>query len=317
MDEELIRRNYMFKRFVTFTPVTGIYKKMIQPYKKWNELADMSRPIELDGEYYRILRITGLINRLGTRKMVMCHEDGQLIKDENLSRECVNVFLYLDVFQENSGTIIINSKADTDIKLNEFIVEFKKMYENVAPKLTEEEREAMRHHLYYYEEVRRFMKIVARATSRLRPYIQPIKKNKIEVYSASLINKLEKDLAQWDTNRGYVEALMIENGLKARDTVRKILKNKNYQPYFPNRKIIKKMISEMNEAHRASNGLIQDGKGRWEREVKWTNPNKGRFTIEKYLNDLWNQNNSEVIKKANANEFITAYWLFSPTCIYA
>src|SRR5690625_1701129 len=74
------------------------------------------------------------------------------------------------------------------------------MYENVAPKLTEEEREAMRHHLYYYEEVRRFMKIVARATSRLRPYIQPIKKNKIEVYSASLINKLEKDLAQWDTS---------------------------------------------------------------------------------------------------------------------
>src|SRR5690625_7060085 len=68
----------------------------------------------------------------------------------------------------------------------------------------------------------------------------------------------------------------------------------------------------MNEADRASNGLIQDGKGRWEREVKWVNPNKGRFTIEKYLNDLWNQNNSEVIKKANANEFITAYWLFSP-----
>lgn len=143
------------------------------------------------------------------------------------------------------------------------------MYENVAPKLTEEEREAMRHHLYYYEEVRRFMKIVARATSRLRPYIQLIKKNK------------------------------------------------KYQPYFPNRKIIKKMISEMNEADRASNSLIQDGKGRWEREVKWVNPNKGRFTIEKYLNDLWNQNNSEVIKKANANEFITAYWLFSPTRIYA
>src|SRR5690625_130680 len=125
MDEELIRRNYMFKRFVTFKPVKGIYKKVIHPYKKWNELADMSGPIELHGEYYRILRITGLINRLGTRKMVLCHADAQLVKDENLCRQCVYVFLYLDVFQENSGTIIINSKADTDIKLNEFIVELK------------------------------------------------------------------------------------------------------------------------------------------------------------------------------------------------
>src|SRR5690625_7387461 len=116
MDEELIRRNYMFKRFVTFTPVTGIYKKVIQPYKEWNELADMSRPIELEGEYYRILRITGLINRLGTRKMVMWHEDGQLIKDENISRECVNGFVYLDVFKENMGTHSINSKSDKDIK---------------------------------------------------------------------------------------------------------------------------------------------------------------------------------------------------------
>jgi len=60
----------MFKRFITYTPVTGIYEKAIQPYKKWSELADMSLPIELDGEYYRILRITGLLNKLGTRKMV-------------------------------------------------------------------------------------------------------------------------------------------------------------------------------------------------------------------------------------------------------
>src|SRR5690625_7922347 len=111
MDEELIRRNYMFKRFVTFTPVTGIYKKMIQPYKKWNVLADMSRPIELDGEYYRILRITGLINRLGTRNMVMCQEDGQLIKDDNLSRECVNVLLFLAVYQANRAYIIIKRKV--------------------------------------------------------------------------------------------------------------------------------------------------------------------------------------------------------------
>ena len=307
----------MFKRFITFTPVTGIYEKAIQPYKKWSELADMSPPIEVDGEYYRILRITGLMNKLGTRKMVMCYEDGQLVKDEELSRECVNVFLYLDVFQTNSRNIIASSKDDTDTKLGEFIAEFKKMFENVAPRLTEEEQEAMRRHLYYYEETMRFMKIVAREASQLRPYIQPIKKNNIDVYSASLINKLEKHLTQWEVNKRYVEALMIENGLKARNTVRKILKNKNYQFYFPNQQIIKEIISEMNEADRASNRLIQDGKGRWKREVKWVNSNKGLFTLEKYLNELWNQNNVEIIKEANANEFITAYWLFSPTRVYS
>jgi len=70
------------KRFITFKPVTGVYEKAIQPYKKWYELADMSPLIEVDGEYYRILRLTGLVNKINTRKMVICHEDGQLIRDK-------------------------------------------------------------------------------------------------------------------------------------------------------------------------------------------------------------------------------------------
>jgi len=82
----------MSKRFITFKPVTGVYEKAIQPYKKWYELADMSPLIEVDGEYYRILRLTGLVNKINTRKMVICHEDGQLIRDKEVSCECAKIF---------------------------------------------------------------------------------------------------------------------------------------------------------------------------------------------------------------------------------
>jgi len=96
--------------------------------------------------------------------------------------------------------MIASSKDDTDTKLDKFIVEFKKMLENVTSKLSEKELEAMKFHLYYYEETKRLMKIVAREASQLRPYIKSIKNNKIDVFSDSLIKKLEKHITQWETN---------------------------------------------------------------------------------------------------------------------
>jgi|SRR5699024_3527165 len=118
-------------------------------------------------------------------------------------------------------------------------------------------------------------------------------------------------------NKRYVEALMIEDGLKARKIVRRILKNRAYQCYFPNQRIIKRMISELNEADRVVNRLIEDGKRVWKREVKWVNPNKGTFTLDKYLNDLWKRYIIDVYMEINESEFITAYWLFSSTRIYS
>jgi len=307
----------MSKRFITFKPVTGVYEKAIQPYKKWYELADMSPLIEVDGEYYRILRLTGLINKINTRKMVICHEDGQLIKDKEVSCECAKIFFYLDAFQMNSEGMVASSKEDTAKKLQEFIMEFRKMLNNVSPKLTEQERVAMRFHLYYYEETKRYAELVAKDANRLSTYIEPIKKNQIKAFSSQLIHELGQHLAHWELNKSYIEALIIENGKKSRNIVRKILRNADYQSCFPNQRIKKEMLDEMLQSEMAVTRFLHDGKIGWEREKKWLNPNKGEFNIETYLEESWNRNSSEVFMKVSINEFIKGYWLFSPTRIHS
>jgi len=67
----------------------------------------------------------------------------------------------------NSEGMVASSKEDTATKLQEFIMEFRKMLNNVSPKLTEQKRVAMRSHLYYYEETKRYAELVAKDANRL------------------------------------------------------------------------------------------------------------------------------------------------------
>jgi hypothetical protein len=303
--------------FITFRPATGIFQKAIQPYKKWYEKSDMSPPIEVEGNLYRILRTTGLVNKVDTRKVVVCNQDGHLIDDEELTRTCFKIQVYLNHFQINTQGIIASSKEDTVTKLDEFIKELKLILENAASHLTDKELEAMRFHLYYYEETRHYAKVVAKEASQLLDYTQALKENRIEMFSVSFINRLEKNITGWEINKRYIEALMIEDGLKARKTVRKVLRNTEYQYYFPNRHIAERMVDETYEAEKAVNRFIHDGKKGWKRETEWLNPDKGEFNLERYLNDLWHRNIVEVFRKVNINEAINNHWVFSPRCIYS
>lgn len=304
------------RHFITFRPTTGIFDKAIQPYRKWYEKSDMSPPLEVDGKYYRILRTTGMFDKVSTRKAVIADEGGRLIKDEELTRECSKIFVYLTPFQVNSQGIIASSKEDTDVRLDKFIVEFKKILENIASHLTEKELEAMKFHLYYYEETKRLVNKTTKEAHQLLPYAQKLKENRIEVFSSSIINKLEHHIAQWETNKRYVEALMIEDGLKARNIVRKILRNTEYQPYFPNKQITEKMVEETYEAEKAVKRFIYDGKQSWKYESKWLSIDREEFTVEKLLYNLRYQNVVELYKKLTAIEILQNHWIFSPKCLY-
>jgi len=62
--------------------------------------------------------------------------------------------------------MILSNKDVTPTKLGEFIVEFKMMRENVAPKLSREQLKAMELQLYYYTETKRYMEIVAEVSKK-------------------------------------------------------------------------------------------------------------------------------------------------------
>src|SRR5690625_6514569 len=86
----------MSDTIITFRTTTGVYAKAIKPYKKWYHSSDMSKKIEIDGRYYRVVRTTGLINKLRLKKMVVCDENGQIVEDEEVTRQCFKWMMYLD-----------------------------------------------------------------------------------------------------------------------------------------------------------------------------------------------------------------------------
>lgn len=301
----------MSERFITFMPVTGIFEQAIKPYKKWYELADMSPWIEVDGEHYRILRTTGRFNKFATRKGVICDERGELIKDENITRACFKIMQYLNtISQGNSSSILAWENDDRVAKLDEFITEFKKIIESIAAKLENDELTAMKSQLDYYKKMKCYSAIIAKEATILKTYIQLFQDNQIDSFSSSFINKLKSHITTFEMNKDYSEAAMIESGSKTRKIVRKILTRSEFKSYFSNYKLTEKMVNETFEADRAVIRLSYDGKLSWEREVYWANPDKGKFTMEKYTDDLKNRNNLEVFTKVNENEFIKECWVF-------
>lgn len=302
----------MRNRFITFTGAEGIYRKAIRPYKKWQELTDMSPWIEADGGYYRILRTTGISNRFKTRKLVICNEDGELIRDEDLTRFCLETMGYLDYFnRHNLSNILAWGQDDITEKFNLFIRELNQLINTTGEKVTKNELRVMKSQLYYYEEMKRYSSLVVQEADELKTYIPEFKQKQIDILLDSFTKKLEYHITHMEIYKNLSRAKMIENGLKTRDEIRKILKNKKYQRYFSNVKCVEQMIKETDIAEKTVTQLIANGKRNWKREVKWLDPKKGKFTVARYVDELWSQNTVDTHIKVIENRLLNDHWLFS------
>lgn len=77
-----------------FQPTKGIFKNTIKPYQRWYEASDMSPGLEIDGEYYHLLRTTGYFWRFEPKKIVVCKENGEIEKSEEITRKWLKVYIY-------------------------------------------------------------------------------------------------------------------------------------------------------------------------------------------------------------------------------
>lgn len=143
----------MSKKFLAFKPISGIYEEAWAPHEKITELAEMSVLLEVEGKYYRILRNT--LDRKRSRKMLVCQEDGQIVKDKSITKECFNYFVYLDLYDLSKRNIKFDQKQADKKKHEPMIEGFKAIVQELKPVLSKEENEAMAFHLYYFEEIYR------------------------------------------------------------------------------------------------------------------------------------------------------------------
>jgi len=193
------------QRFVTFEPIQGVFKKAINPYKSWREGSDMSQKIEIDGNYYRLLRTTRIINKLRFRKVIVCTEEGHIIKDEQITRECLRIMLCIIHAELN--------KADMEFLLTQG---------------KKSQHEPMDFHLYYLEEVYRIQYELSQISQTLLNDIDQLRAMLTDVYDYELLGKLYEDLSIWTHLKDQSEAILHEDGIRARKEVMKIMRNYEY-----------------------------------------------------------------------------------------
>src|SRR5699024_10100812 len=122
------------------------YKKAIKPYKSWREGSDMSKKIEVDGGYYRVLRTIGIFNKYNFRKGIVCDENGQIVEDEEITRRCLKIIVYLAYYQVNKQDINFLLTQGKKEQHEPVIHSFKQIQKRLGPLLSDENNEAMSFH---------------------------------------------------------------------------------------------------------------------------------------------------------------------------
>ncbi|MBU5467267.1 hypothetical protein KQI49_10580 [Virgibacillus sp. MSJ-26] len=303
----------MVRHYITFKPATGKFEKAILPYKKWYQMTDMSLPIEVDGNYYRILRTTGPIDRVSPKKLVVCNADGELIRDEEISRKCFKIYVWLGNYEFNKRKLKADLKQDGAKRYNPIIPEYKKIMEDLSPLLTEAEMEAMTYHLFYFNEIVRITTQRIELARKLLIYQEKIQ-HKINKLSSDLTKKIKDTFSKWLKYSYELEGLLHEDGLLARNTVRRLLKDPNYNKYLKNKDVIREILSDLDSAEataqrfiRAENEYRKDvdewaGLGGLEKKV----PN-----IESYIYELRYIKTVDITAKANLEKLMNTVWVFS------
>ncbi|MBU5467268.1 hypothetical protein KQI49_10585 [Virgibacillus sp. MSJ-26] len=304
----------MVRHYITFKPATGKFEKAILPYKKWYQVTDMSLPIEVDGNYYRILRTTGPIDRLGPKKLVVCNEDGELIKDKEISRKCFRFYVYIGNYEFDKRKLKADLKQDGAKRYNPIIPEYQKMMKDLTPVLNEHEMEALEYHLFYFREMVRITTLRIELAEKLMLYKEQIQPGNIDEITNSTVTKVIDTFSKWIKCSYELEALLHEDGLLARDTVRGILKNTEKHKYIGNMAIAREIISDLDSGEATARRFIPLENEQRKELRKWIDleeMGKEVSSIEIYIKELRYTKTAEILANAALEELMSTLWVFS------
>src|SRR5690625_1654973 len=277
----------MSKKFLAFKPISGIYEEAWAPHEKITELAEMSVLLEVEGKYYRILRNT--LDRKRSRKMLVCQEDGQIVKDKSITKECFNYFVYLDLYDLSKRNIKFDQKQADKKKHEPMIEGFKAIVQELKPVLSEEENEAMAFHLYYFEEIYRLSITIADLASKVEEFRNQLKSIETDRLSAEFINESRQTLRSWRLHRKQLDSILIEDGERARPLVTKILKGWRYRKrrkHITNWGDKDRVLKEMQGADYASKRYVKGYKKDFQLIELNSEIVKGPFSVDKLIEEL-------------------------------
>lgn len=307
----------MVRHYITFRPVAGIFENAIRPYKKWYQMVDMSLPIEIDGNYYHILRTTGPIDRVSPKKVVVCDEDAVLIEDEEISRKCFRFYIYLGQYEFAKKKLKADLKQDGAKRYNPIIPEYKKMMTDLAPVLNESETEAMAYHLFYFEEIIRITTLRIELVEKLFKFKEQLR-HEIDKVTNTMMEEIMNTFHQWLMCSSELQAVLYEDGLRARGVLRKLLKDpKNKKQHIKDEAIAREILDDLDQGEAASTRLIRLEKEERKAFAEWIDLDdldQEVSNVEKLINELRYVDIDRINLSATLKKLMKEYWVFRSSC---
>jgi len=304
------------KYFITFQPATGVYARAIKPYKKWRKKSDVSRKINIDGRNYRVVRTIGFFNKQRMRRMLVCDDNGNVIDDEHITRQCFKLIMYLGYYQFNQVGIRAESTHGKKEQHEPLISLFKDIWEQLDPILDESEQEIMSFHLHYLEEVYRLSAEIAEASKNVISSIEELQNVTNDTYPQDLVERyVEAASANYQLKREF-DAVITEARERAGDKVSKILlSSESFEKLRDYRDEKFKITKDINASIAKAELFMDQAKKERKEDQKWSNEIKGPFTVETYLYELRHVYTLDKVVQMNVESAMRENWVFSPNHI--
>lgn len=307
----------MIKDFIPFNRATIDVGKIFQPYKNWYEHTYISPAIAIDNAHYYLLRTSHLFSRSKLRKIVLCTKDGQLVKDPKITKQALIIYTYFHYLNAFKKDIADDCKRDRYKQFEFLIVSLEEVIENLAVQVSEAESETLNDQLVYYNEAKVLVDQISIVANKCLQVKEKLHQTGHRgVLDESTINQLQEVIYERENKRGKLEALMLRNSLKTRKLVKNILTKKSYKALIKNKENFERIVRDIDYLEYLVQHFIKVGQADWTFDEKWLGITKGDFTVEKYIDELSNENLGEIFIKTNVAIFMQEHWLFSKDSKY-
>jgi len=287
---------------------------MWSPHKKMSEIAEMSGLLEVNGDYYRILRNT--LDQKRTRKILVCQESGRIEKDIEINRKCFKYFDYIGLYALAKWNMKFDQKQSSENKHVPLIEGFRNIIQELNPILSRDEQDAMNFHLYYLEEIYRLSVIVADLAFEVESYRNQLYNLERDRLSAEFMHQICQTIRSWRLHRKQIDAMLIEDGERARPSVKKILKTRKYKKKISNWRDKNLILKEMQEAKYATKRYINAYKKDYDLIEVNLGKDKGSFSIKKLIYELREGIIEDEMRKMSEKNLLEKHWVLSENCIF-
>lgn len=307
----------MATQFIAIKEAEGIFSEVMKPYKKWFEKVYVSSLIEINKKLYRNVCTLSRFNNSYLRKVILCTDQGDIVKSEDDLQKHFEVLTYLHYFKVFSKNIALDARQYGEDKFSAVKTSLKKVYNDINSVLTENDKAVLEEHLNYYRSTMVSLDELAELSKECLKHIDELSNLRGEsVLTEDFIQTLHDKMIKREKVRNIIEAYILQNGLTVRDSMRNILNNEKYRNHISDNDDKTRILHEADNADGIKFNIIQSGKRDWKFSEKQFQIDKGKFTVKKYIEDLTNISEAKAFLKINRMVLENEHWVYSPKLKY-